>query len=357
MEALMQILEKIIAVLMSFFTLILGVFVPEGYSPLDTQSIKLNAAIISDTHIDEDNYERNNLLKKGLADINRSEVAVDVLAVVGDCTENGRPEQFELFFERLSACERVKLSLVALGNHDSWQGEEGFKAFYEQYGAFLNKSVSTSYRHETVNGYHFFILGTEKNMQNEAYLSQTQLNWFDSELSALLNTDKPVFVLLHQPFNGTNRVNEAWAPGILGEQSDALMTIAKKYTEQGLVVVFFSGHLHSGLGYSGVTNDGSLYFVDCPSFGKSPSRGDIRETGTGYVLEAYLGKIVLRARNFVTGKFLENYTYTISTNEELPTEEPTTQPTTEPTTQTPVTEPSTAETTTLPVTTLPAEIG
>ncbi len=349
----MQLIEKLIALFMSFFAMFFGTTTPAGYAPLDAGNIKLNAAVISDTHIAGEAYERTSLLRKGLADINASTVGVDVLAVVGDCTESGKPDQFRIFFSRLSACDRVKLSLVSLGNHDSWQADAGFQAFFEQYGKYLRKVVTTSYRHETVNGYHFFTLGTEAKMQDQAYLSQTQLNWFDSELSDLLGTDKPVFVMLHQPFNGTNRVNEAWALGILGEQSDALMAITKKYTEQGMLIVFFSGHLHSGLGYSGVTNDGNLYFVDCPSFGKDPSRGDIIETGTGYVLEAYIGKIVIRARNFVSGIFLDDYTYTIKTNEQLPPEESTTgEPVTEPSTTPPV-----VETTTAPMTTLPAEIG
>ncbi len=352
---LSTIIEKLIAMLMSILSFFFGISTSSGYAPLDAANIKLNAAIISDTHIDPSSFERTNLLRKGLSDIEKSELPVDFLAVVGDCTEGGKPEQFELFFKRLSTCDRVKLSIVALGNHDSWQGDKGFKSFFEQYSKLLGKSVTTSYRHETVNGYHIFTLGTEQNLQDEAYLSQTQLDWFDAELGAILGTKKPVLVFLHQPFNGTNRVNEAWAPGILGAQSDALMAITKKYTEQNMTVVFFSGHLHSGLGYSGVTNDGNLYFVDCPSFGKDPARGDIRETGTGYILEAYIGKLILRARNFISGEFLESYTYTIPTNEELPPEETTTQPSTDPANPEPPTNPP-AETTTTPLTTLPPEI-
>ena len=353
MESFMQLIEKLIAVFMSFFAMFFGTTTPAGYAPLDAANIKLNAAVISDTHIDSSVYDRTSLLRKGLKDINASTAGVDVLAIVGDCTEGGKPDQFRVFFNQLSACDRVKLTLVSLGNHDSWQDTAGFQSFFEHYGKFLRKVVTTTYRHETVKGYHLFTLGTEAKLQDEAYLSQTQLDWFDSELSGLVGTEKPVFVFLHQPFNGTNRVNEAWALGKLGEQSDALMAITKKYTNQGMLIVFFSGHLHSGLGYSGVTNDGNLYFVDCPSFGKDPSRGDVIETGTGYVLEAYIGRIVIRARNFVSGIFYDNYTYTIKTNEQSVPEEPTTgEKPTEPPTAPPET-----ETTTVPMTTLPAEIG
>ncbi len=365
MDGILEFFQKIIAVLISVFSVFTGLFAPQtSYEPMSAQELQLNAAVISDIHINEEDNddlkstqrERRQLLQKGLSDINRSAVATDVLAVVGDVTDGGRPEEFQRFFKLLSACDNVKLSLIALGNHDSWQGDSSFNSFFSEYGSFLGKSVTASYRHETANGYHFFVLGTEKKMQNQAWISQAQMDWFDAEMAKLVGTQKPVFLLLHQPFNGTNRVNEAWAPGLLGEQSDQLMSIVKKYTEQGMIVICFSGHLHSGLGYSGVTNEGNLYFVDCPSFGQTPARGDIIETGTGYVVEAYIGKIFIRARNFVTGKFYDK-TYRIETNETVIPEEPTTAPsetTTMPAEQT-TQEPVTSETTTY-AQTLPVEI-
>ncbi len=360
MELLLSIAERLIAFLLAIFSFVTGFFTPaSSYSPIDAKQIKLNAAVISDLHVAQDDLERRQIIRTGLSDINRSVIATDVLAIVGDNTNNGKPEEVRIFFEELSACKKVALTVVALGNHDSWQNDESFNAFFSEYSAFLGKTVNTPYNHFTKNGYHFFTLGTEQKMQNEAYLSDAQLQWIDAQLFAVSDTDKPVFVFIHQPFNGTNRVEEAWKPGILGEQSDRLMSILKSYTEQGMVIVCFSGHLHSGLGYSGVTNDGTLYFVDCPSYGKSPSRGDIIETGTGYVVEGYIGKLIIRARNFVTGKFYDKYTYTIETKEEPVTEEPTTTPTeppSEPGTTEPPTEPATQPPTTVPQTTLPIEI-
>lgn len=353
MDFLLSLAEKLISIILSIMALFTGFSAQDPtYSPINAEQIKLNTAVISDLHVSQDNLDRRNIIRKGLADINNSTVATDVLAIVGDNTDNGKPEEVRIFFDELSECDKVKLSVVALGNHDSWQADKSFNAFFEEYSAFLGEPVTKSYHHFVKNGYNFFTLGTEQKMQNEAYLSDAQLEWINSQLFAISDTDKPVFILIHQPFNGTNRVEEAWKPGILGEQSDRLMSILKSYTEQGMVIVCFSGHLHSGLGYSGVTNDGTLYFVDCPSFGKDPSRGDIRETGTGYVVEAYIGKLIIRARNFVEGKFYDKYTYTIETNEEPVTQEPTTQPIeppTEPPTQPPVTEPPTEEKTTVPV--------
>ena len=358
MEQLLSIFEAIISLLLSVFTMLTGLFTPStSYSPINADQIKLNAAVISDLHTATDNLERRATIRQGLSDINRSVVRTDVLAIVGDNTDNGKPEEFEVFFDELSACDKVKLAVISLGNHDSWKENESFSSFFSEYSAFLGETVNTSYHHFTSNGYHFFTLGTEQKMQNEAYLSDAQLEWINSQLFAISHTDKPVFILIHQPFNGTNRVEEAWKLGILGAQSDRLMSILKSYTQQGMVIVCFSGHLHSGLGYSGVTNDGSLYFVDCPSFGKTPSRGDIIETGTGYVVEGYIGKLIIRARNFVSGSFYDKYTYTIETNEEPVTEVPTTQPT-EPTTQPPeiTTAAPTQETTTAVRTTAPLEL-
>lgn len=360
MDFILSLAEKLISIILSIMTFFTGGFSTQEptYSPTNPDQLKLNAAVISDTHIAQDEIECRNLLRKGIADINNSAVPTDVFAIVGDNTDNGKPEEFKLFFNELSACKKAMLTIVAMGNHDSWKAENSFNAFYSEYSAFLRQPVTTTYRHFTKNDYHFFTLGTEQKMQNEAYLSEAQLNWINLELSAVSYTDKPVFIFLHQPFNGTNRVNQAWALGILGEQSDQLMAILKHYTDQGMVIVVFSGHLHSGFGYSGVTNDGNLYFVDCPSFGQTPSRGEVIETGTGYVVEGYIGQLIIRARNFVTGQFYDRFTYTIKTNETPIPQEPTTnpgEPSTEPPTQPPVDEPTTEERTTSPVE-LPVEL-
>lgn len=363
MEQFLSIAETLLSLFMSIITFFTGLFMPtptpsNGYSPIDAENIKLNTAVISDLHTEVDNAERSLIIESGLADIDNSAVRTDVLAIVGDNTESGKSEQIKLFFEKLSACDKVRLFVISLGNHDSWQGDTSFSTFFSEYSKFARTTINTSYHHFTSKGYHFFTLGTEQKMQNEAYLSDAQLSWINSQLFAVSNTDKPVFILIHQPFNGTNRVNEAWAPGILGAQSDQLLSILKSYTAQGMVIVCFSGHLHSGLGYSGVTNDGTLYFVDCPSFGKTPSRGDIIETGTGYVVEGYIGKLIIRARNFVAGKFYDRYTYTIPTNEEPVTEPPTQPPVTEPSTDIPAVPPTEPPTVapTAPQTTLPIEI-
>ena len=156
------------------------------------------------------------------------------------------------------------------------------------------------------------MIGTEKGLQNEAYLSNEQLDWVDAQLESITSvSSKPVFMICHQPLNGTNRVDEAWAPGKLGAQSDRLKSIIRKYNDHGSTVILASGHLHSGFGYTKPTHENGLYYLDLPSYGKTPSRGNVRETGCGLMVEIYNDKIVCRARNFASGKFYESYNYNI----------------------------------------------
>ncbi|HBL41755.1 MAG TPA: hypothetical protein DDY98_09530 [Ruminococcaceae bacterium] len=328
MDFLMK-LASIFAVLFSIFSSIFGLN-RTGYAPIDADNLKMSAVLISDTHIDTKTTAEQTNLERGLKDIAASKVAANVLMINGDLTNNGLTEQYDALFTAINKKAPAKKVIAVLGNHDCWS-QNYFNNFKTKYNLSTLSNITNPYYKYSVNGYTFFALGSEKGYQdstayqNSAYLSDEQLNWLDEQLAAtFLTSDKPVFVMCHQPINGTNRQTEAWALGGLGDQSTALLNILKKYADQNHTVILSSGHLHNSLGYSGVTNQGNLYFVDVPSFGVTPERGDNRTVGTGYVVECYAGKVVLRARDFVSSEFYDKYVYTINTTEKVTPVEPTT---------------------------------
>lgn len=283
----------------------------EPYSPIDSDALRLSGVLISDTHISTDK-DSEKLLKKGLSDMSRYDVPINCLSIAGDLTDNGLDNEFSELFSVLKSKNKAKQSLLSVGNHDLRQGEQSLKAFEEQYGKYTGYAITKPYYYKKINGYYFIVIGSEKKLQNEAYLSPSQLKWIDNTLKDVTaDNDNPVFIICHQPLNGTNDIDKAWPLGILGEQSDELMAILKSYSDKGKTLIFCSGHLHSGFGFSKHSHDGSLYFVDTPSFGRKCSRGDVKDEGCGYVVECYSDKVVFRARNFIKGKFYEKYNYEI----------------------------------------------
>ena len=338
----METLFKILSVLVSIFTLLTSLLGlgRNGYEPLDSGNLKMSAVLISDTHIDTKTTDAKNDFDSGIRDMAASKVAADMLIITGDLTNNGKAEEYDVLFSSITKKAPVKKVITAIGNHDAWS--TGFiNNFTTAYNQRTFSSITGPYYSYSTGGYTVLVLGTEKGLQesadfqNQAYLSDTQLSWLDTELSkACSSSDKPVFVVCHQPINGTNRQYEAWALGGVGNQSDQLLSILKRYADAGHTIILSSGHLHNSIGYSGVTSQGNLWFVDVPSFGVIPSRGDNRVTGTGYVVECYPGKVIVRARNFVSRYFMEGYEYTIPTTESVTPVEITTKPSATTTTRT-----------------------
>ncbi len=348
----METIMKILSVMISVFTIFSSLFgwFRNGYEPIDADNLQMSAVLISDTHISTKTADAQNVLTSGVKDMARSKVAANMLMITGDLTDNGLTDQYDALFSIINKKSPAKKTLCVMGNHDAWSVNY-FDNFRTKYNLGTLSDITNPYYKYSANGYTVFALGTEKGYQedhtyqNEAYLSETQLNWLDNQLTLnFLSSDKPVFVMCHQPINGMNRQAEAWSLGGLGAQSDALLAILKKHADAGHTVIICSGHLHNSIGYAGVTNQGNLWFVDVPSFGVTPSRGDNCTTGTGYVVECYPGKVILRARDFTTASFMEGYQYTITTTEkvtpvtpEQPTEPVTTpEPTTEPVTAPPL---------------------
>ncbi len=346
----METIWKIISMLISVFTIFSSLFgwFRNGYEPIDADNLKMSAVLISDTHISTKTTDAQNTLERGVKDMAKSKVEANMLMITGDLTDNGLTDQYDALFKIINQKAAAKKTVCVMGNHDAWSVGY-FDNFRTKYNLGTLSDISTPYYKYSTEGYTVFALGTEKGYQesaayqNEAYLSDAQLNWLDSQLAATFAlSDKPAFVLCHQPINGMNRQAEAWSLGGLGAQSEQLLTILKKHADAGHTVIICSGHLHNSIGYAGVTNQGNLWFVDVPSFGVQPSRGDNRTTGTGYVVECYPGKVILRARDFTGAQFMDGYQYTITTTEKVapPTPEQPTEPVTKP--EEPTSEPVTA---------------
>ena len=127
-----------------------------------------------------------------------------------------------------------------------------------------------------------------------AVITQEQMDWLKERLDAA-QEGKPVFVFLHQPLNHVGD----W--GTLGEPSEALRELFEQYGN----VFVFNGHMHDGLEKTNVTQSGGVTYVNVPSLLSQLPRG------VGWQVEAYDGQVVLRARNFIEGAWLEDFEYRV----------------------------------------------
>ena len=135
----------------------------------------------------------------------------------------------------------------------------------------------------------------------------------------------PIFVLMHQPVNGTHGLPYNWEmhegdppeEGGIGPQSAQVEAILKKYDN----VFYISGHIHAGYKNGGkfgaqyasvetMRNDNGnpVTLINLPSYMYFDFiHGGHPANGCGWVIEAYDDEVLLRARNFASGTWLTRY--------------------------------------------------
>ena len=155
------------------------------------------------------------------------------------------------------------------------------------------------------------VLGSEHTTNGlDAYLTDAQLDWFDSRLNALTTAEpnKPVFVYLHQSIYNTiagSFEGQGW-DGIV--QNDEFKAIVQKYPQ----IYMFNGHSHWDLntrgsmqdradGLPNIFNTSSVAYLWSSYYVPT---GEYSEGSQGYYIKVYADKVLVLGRDFVNGKWI-----------------------------------------------------
>ena len=309
MGAFTELLLSIILTIGTVFSLIpnsLGTV--KSYSPEDSGVI-LNCAVVSDTHADNNLFrDRTSILRNAYAGIGESTEKIDVLLNIGDITNSGTRREYRVQNRIEKRYIKAENTVACLGNHDSWN-ESADPDYDEAVRLFLNylkkKDINTDkvYYSTVIKGYHFICLATESLdlHENTPVYSDTQLEWFDAELTKAEESGLPVFVLSHMPVNGHNGISSSALPARVGEILDSHSSYSKP-------ILFFSGHYHD-FTPNIFDSKGNVYYINLPSLEyNDDTEYDCNDKGgQGLTMEVYENRIVLRARNFITDKWADGY--------------------------------------------------
>ncbi len=313
-----QFFLKLFSVFFAMSVSVLGAIAPpatdEPINAKNPDDAKLVFAALADPQISNYMFDRYAVFGNAMADLHASEYDLDAVVLAGDVAENGLAEEYQLVYDGLKGIEGCRY-ISATGNHDiRLRAYSQSKKRFNEFANALNNNenpVSEFHFTEVVNGYKFIVMGSDKSAFEEAYISDAQLEWLDSELKA--ENGKPTFVILHQPLKLTHDLPNTWGNGTnvnagsVGDQSDAIKEILTKYTN----VVLITGHLHTGFGEASYEQIGDLHMVNVPSLTIDNKDGQYNGSGLGYIVEVYDNEILFRARNLETGKWLPEYDETI----------------------------------------------
>lgn len=288
-------------------------------------NIRLCATIVSDTHIDVKHPVKivpMYILMSALRGAKHSRS--DAFITVGDTTSRGSSINWKLTRECFKKVPRAAKNIIlTIGNHDAWNDDGFGSAFLEYQSAYKDicgRELTATYFSEVINGYYFIMLGTDSESDCDAAISDAQMEWFRAEMAKAGATGKPVFVFCHQSLNGRHGLPRTWdrnedpnrAPdeGGIGARSEEVAEILKSCKN----VFYFSGHSHMGLsgedmlkaeGYCTFENEDGVTLVNLPSLSCGNHHGEIQNLGIGLQLEIYDTKVVLRPKNYISGKWIK----------------------------------------------------
>ncbi|MBC8060074.1 MAG: metallophosphoesterase [Clostridiaceae bacterium] len=250
---------------------------------------KIIFSVISDIHIGGSGSELK--YKETLRQCEELYSNYDAIALVGDITNQGKEKQYETCMEILKS-EKSKNAeiIVSMGNHE-YKGEESTDK--ESEDRFVKETgMPGVYYDKWVKGYHFIVLSPDNGTDSKCY--EGQLKWLNNKLKEKEETNKPIFVFLHQPFPNTVYGSNTW--GQVGRYKK-VFSILKAHPQ----VVFFSGHSHYSLehpktmykkGFS-MFNTGAIYYIMAED-----DKHCNYQLNQGLFVEVYDKEVIVRCREF-----------------------------------------------------------
>lgn len=287
------------------------------------EGCKLNAAIVSDIHIDVDWPIGEWVWDNGLGDIARSKDTVDALIVSGDLTNYGDAASMESFYNIMYENQCADNWVIAMGNHDvghvedrpQEQARQEFVDLYNNLNP-AGEKIEKAYYKTDVNGYRFVVLCDDgEDTWDHPDMAEEQYQFLDDSLAEAADRGLPMFVVCHVPVEGVNGQDKIWEDGGLGDCSDRVQSILEKYEN----VFFISGHVHTGVngplvenafGFSCVETINGVNYINLPTY-MIVNRYGVPWGGMGFQMEVYEDEVLFRARNYGSSKWYPVYDHSV----------------------------------------------
>ena len=289
--------KHIISTILTMLYLPVSMLIPpaDGYAAKNPDELITSFTVLSDIHIEGNNYPTFQEYTEILKDI-RNSSDNDTLVFLGDNTMNGQDIESIFFYGALKLARPAKNLILAPGNHDYGNGNGDYEKYekrFKRYADFAGCDIDNSYYYRVIDGCYFIVLSTESDSVNGIDISDEQLGWLKITLEKAAEEDKPIFVFSHHPVNYIE-----YGP------SDRLSDVLDDYEN----VIFFCGHTHFSLSPYSVSETNGVLSVNIPKSSEHETEG--YETGVGAVVEVYDNEVLLRFRDFDDGIWIEGYEYT-----------------------------------------------
>lgn len=273
----------------------------EPYDVRDPDACVLNFSVLSDSHVEGNNFARYNVFCAALRDVKHNGSGNDAVIFLGDNTMNGKGFENMLFHGAVEWFLPDEMILPVMGNHDIGNGEGDYEKLRNRWlsytAAFFGKTLTGPYYCEIIDGYTFIVLGPEGQKVHDMPMSDAQFAFLEDALATAAESGKPAFVFEHFPTD--------YATDLDLRSDDRLQDILAEYSREHDLFCFV-GHTHMPLMSYSFHNDNGYpetYLPRLTELGGQDDNEPNSSTGVGLEVELYENEIVLRGRDFYRGKW------------------------------------------------------
>lgn len=278
------------------------------------EGLNLAFSVISDFQLTVGNSGNSGpKITNALQDLYSINPNSNAMVVNGDMVNDGRTESYEKVNEYMNSSPHPDNLFYTIGNHEFFKNDGNAPSITR----FLDfAGVDNVYYERMVKGYPFIVLGSESwgpvgtPTKDSADLSEEQLQWLEQTLEKHDDSNKPIFVYLHNPlpysFTGTDI--EYYQRSIL--QDKQLREILSQYPQ----VIFFSGHTHHDLHIHGLFVKDGFYMATSGSvyntYGLDGHGNEIiidHDGSQGLYVQVYDDKVVIKGRDFAKKEWIDEY--------------------------------------------------
>ncbi len=289
-------IKDLVASLMVLFTM-MSPFTQstgEAYQAERPDDLITSFVAVSDVHVETNNpasYQNFSDVLNGI----KAGDDVDAVIYTGDNVMNGQiPEDF-LFYSAINAVRPAKNNFVVVGNHDVGNGAGDYASLREKFvrnnAFYLWNNIKTDYYYKVIDGCYIIVLSSEDDAAADFCMTEEQFTWLEGVLKEADANDAPVFVFNHFPIRYLRDSDPQRLADLLLEYDTEL---------------FVHGHIHDDMGKDNFYNS---YGIDCINLPRVTETTEY-EAGDGIVIEVYEDEIVVRARDFIKGEWIDGLRYT-----------------------------------------------
>ena len=303
MKRILHLPLRILSILIALvYVLGFGKATGEEFDVRDPGACKLNFTVLSDVHVETNNFTRYRIISHSLQNVPKNKSGNDAVVFLGDSTMNSQYLENAIFHGTAALLLKNEKIISVLGNHDAGNSEGDYekimKRWYRFTDAFFGYDLAQPYHYDVIDGFYFIVLGSELNRVYECVISEAQFAWLEQVLSLAAESGKPCFVFNHFPLNCMTDENL--------QHTDRLTNILRDYAAEH-DLFYVCGHYHTPLSRgASFREDYGFPQINAPSLSRMGGEDGMQiddRSGEGIVVELYADHLLVRGRNFYESKW------------------------------------------------------